>query len=109
MSELRALEFLHGQLRLLDQRRLPTEIRWIETNDYRTVAEAIRTLAVRGAPAIGLTAAYATVLAAFEADPKVHDWRGRLYAAMDDLAATRPTAVNLFWALKRMRDLADSR
>jgi methylthioribose-1-phosphate isomerase len=105
--ELRALEYQDGCLRLLDQRRLPGEIRWIEARAYETVAEAIRTLAIRGAPAIGLAAAYGVVLAARRLQPGLasSDRQALLFRAIDALGATRPTAVNLFWALDRMRTL----
>ena len=81
-------------LALLDQTRLPVEEVWISYQDYRPVADAIRTMVVRGAPAIGVTAAYAYCLAALAGD--------NLEEAKQVLAASRPTAVNLFWALERM-------
>ncbi len=83
-----------GVLFLLDQRLLPTEERVIACHQWQEVADAITGLAVRGAPAIGIAAAYAMVLAsAADCD---------LAEASNGLAATRPTAVNLFWALDRM-------
>ncbi len=89
-----------GQLALLDQRLLPAREEWITASTVSAVADAIRSMAVRGAPAIGLTGAYAMVLAAQEvvALPEADALR-RLAAARELLAATRPTAVNLFWAL----------
>jgi methylthioribose-1-phosphate isomerase len=81
---------------LLDQRRLPEEIVELECRSVAEVAEAIRTLAVRGAPAIGVAAAYGLVLAARLGDD--------LDEAQAVLAATRPTAVNLAWALAQVRD-----
>ena len=87
-----------GVLALLDQRRLPTEEIWTEYRDYREAARAITDMVVRGAPAIGCTAAYAVVLGAQQgADFDV---------VVATVAATRPTAVNLFWALERMRRVA---
>jgi methylthioribose-1-phosphate isomerase len=83
-------------LQLLDQRRLPGAVVILDCRDVATVADAIRTLAVRGAPLIGITAAYGLALAALQ----VPD-RPALRAAHDLLASTRPTAVNLFWALSR--------
>ena len=80
---------------LLDQRRLPDEEVDLVCFTAAEVAEAIRTLAVRGAPAIGVAAAYGMALAALRGDD--------LAAAERELAASRPTAVNLFWALDRMR------
>ena len=81
---------------LLDQRRLPEEIVELECRSVADVAEAIRTLAVRGAPAIGVAAAYGLALAALLGDD--------LDEAQAVLAATRPTAVNLAWALAEVRE-----
>ena len=81
-------------LYLLDQTKLPVEEIWLPYTDYRPVADAIRTMVVRGAPAIGVTAAYAYCLAALAGED--------LKQAKAVLAASRPTAVNLFWALDRM-------
>jgi methylthioribose-1-phosphate isomerase len=81
---------------LLDQRRLPDEAVELACRTIPELAEAIRTLAVRGAPAIGVAAAYGLALAALRGDD--------LREAERTLAARRPTAVNLFWALERMRD-----
>jgi methylthioribose-1-phosphate isomerase len=81
---------------LLDQRRLPDAEVELECRTPAELAEAIRTLAVRGAPAIGVAAAYGLALAALRGDG--------LGEAERTLAASRPTAVNLFWALERMRD-----
>jgi methylthioribose-1-phosphate isomerase len=81
---------------LLDQRRLPEEAVELACRTIPELAEAIRTLAVRGAPAIGVAAAYGMALAALRGDD--------LPEAERTLAASRPTAVNLFWALERMRD-----
>jgi methylthioribose-1-phosphate isomerase len=89
---------------LLDQRRLPTEEVEIECRTWEEVAEAIRTLTVRGAPAIGVTAAFGVALAALRSPAsRVEDLVADLDRASAGLAATRPTAVNLFWALDRMR------
>ncbi len=104
-DDLRPIRWEQGRLRLLDQTRLPVEERWLEIPDAETMAEAIRSLRVRGAPAIGLAAAYGL---AVEAERAVAGGkRGRaltaqLEAAGRLLAATRPTARNLFWALEAM-------
>ena len=92
-------------LSLLDQTRLPVREEWITYTEYRPVIDAIRTMVVRGAPAIGVTAAYAMVLAArqFTGMP---DFGSLMDQAAAELAASRPTAVNLFWALDRMRAAA---
>jgi methylthioribose-1-phosphate isomerase len=89
------LRFEGGALLVLDQRALPAEERWIRCETVEQVADCIRTLAVRGAPAIGLAAAYALALA---------DDRP---AAAELLRSTRPTAVNLAWALDQCRDAPD--
>ena len=87
--------FEDGALLILDQRALPAEERWIRCETVEQVAQFIRTLAVRGAPAIGIAAAYAMALA------EDRD------AAAELLRSTRPTAVNLAWALERTRDADD--
>jgi len=94
-------DVLDGVLQLLDQRLLPGEERWLVLRSVDEVAGAIRDMVVRGAPAIGITAAYAMVLAARDAQ----SGRRSTEEARAMLAATRPTAVNLFWALERCREL----
>ena len=83
-----AIRWKGNALSLLDQTRLPVEEVWLDYTDYRPVAVAIRTMVVRGAPAIGVTAAYAYCLAALAGED--------LDQARTVLAASRPTAVNLF-------------
>ncbi|WP_018139261.1 MULTISPECIES: S-methyl-5-thioribose-1-phosphate isomerase [unclassified Thioalkalivibrio] len=98
---IRPIRFEDGNLYLLDQRLLPGEaVRQCYT-DAGEVATAIRDMVVRGAPAIGITAAFGVVLACQKARGR-DDWRERVAADMDRLRASRPTAVNLFWALDRM-------
>jgi len=87
------------RIHLLDQRRLPLERVWLELKTLDAVIAAIRDLAVRGAPAIGITAAYGAVIAAREVDSDPVRWS----AGLDRLALARPTAVNLAWAIERMR------
>ncbi len=90
-----------GRLRLLDQRQLPHEERWVTLTSSQDVADAIRDMIVRGAPAIGLAAAYGVVLAAQEqTKPLTADG---LDHALTQLLASRPTAVNLQWAIDRLR------
>ena len=92
------------RLVLLDQTRLPTEEVDRQYTSWFQVAEAIRSLVVRGAPAIGVTAAFGVALAARESRATTFDGLlADVEAAIKGLAATRPTAVNLFWALERMR------
>lgn len=89
-----AIRWQGDSLALLDQTKLPVEQIWLTYTDYRQVAHAIKTMVVRGAPAIGVSAAYAYCLAALEG--------ADLTEAKTVLASSRPTAVNLFWALDRM-------
>lgn len=89
----------------VDQLRLPVEESLVECRDYQSIATAIKTMVVRGAPAIGISAAYGLYLASKEAAElsKDHDdFRRFMDEAADHLAKSRPTAVNLFWAIKRM-------
>lgn len=95
-------------LRMIDQTLLPEELKHLECRDVATVAEAIKMLRVRGAPAIGVSAAYGVVIAAQEAIALEKEPVAHVRAAIDILAATRPTAVNLFWALDRMSKVLDA-
>ena len=90
-------------LELLDQRRLPATVAWVRCTGAADSAEAIRAMVVRGAPAIGVTAAYGIALEAQRLAASAGEFDSRLEAAFAELAASRPTAVNLFWALDRMR------
>jgi methylthioribose-1-phosphate isomerase len=100
----RSLEWIPPHtLRLLDQRVLPYEERWLDLNDYRQLAERIADLTVRGAPAIGAAAAYGLALAAFHAPAgDLPGLRAVLEDAARTLKAARPTAVNLAWAVDRL-------
>jgi len=89
-------------LRLLDQTRLPGETAYIDCSDEHMVWDAIKCLAVRGAPAIGVAAAYGAYLSIARRDDDVNTLHATLHAACDHLATSRPTAVNLFWALERI-------
>ncbi|MGC8643665.1 MAG: S-methyl-5-thioribose-1-phosphate isomerase [Isosphaeraceae bacterium] len=100
---------LGGHLRMIDQTRLPTEFVEIDCHDVPTVWEAIKLLRVRGAPAIGVAAAYGAVIGArAQGVEKVEDVRRALAEAAGHLRTSRPTAVNLFWALDRMEAAAGS-
>lgn len=95
-------------LYLLDQRQLPAREVFIACHDARSTADAIRAMVVRGAPAIGIAAAYGVALAVRERYTQSADsWRTLLQADLQTLADARPTAVNLFWAIDRMRKLID--
>lgn len=93
----KALEWAGDRLRMLDQRVLPLRVEWVELRTHHEVAEAIRDMVVRGAPAIGVAAGYGMALAARNG--------ADLVEAKSVLAASRPTAVNLFWALDRIAAL----
>src|SRR5947209_14241447 len=99
------LRFDAGALELLDQTRLPAEEVWLRCRDPACVADAIARLAVRGAPAIGIAAAYGLALAVRDASGANAD--ERFERAFELLAATRPTAVNLRWALDQGRRAFD--
>ena len=105
------VEWKNGSVRLLDQSRLPEHVEFLDCSDYRMVADAIRHLNVRGAPAIGVTAAMGVALGAQTVTATSYDEFAKAVAGIcDELAATRPTAVNLFWAIERMkRKLAELR
>ncbi|MFD0586382.1 S-methyl-5-thioribose-1-phosphate isomerase [Paenibacillus sp. GCM10027627] len=93
------------KLDLLDQRLLPEEIVYLPLVTSEDVWEAIRHLKVRGAPAIGIAAAYGVVLGSRSA-ATVKDWSDSVLKEAEYLATSRPTAVNLFWALDRMKETA---
>ncbi|MEW5866092.1 MAG: S-methyl-5-thioribose-1-phosphate isomerase [Bacillota bacterium] len=100
---MRAIVWNERSLDLLDQTRLPGEKRYVTCRGYRDVVDAIRTMKVRGAPAIGISAAYAMVLASYEIDANSRDtYLEGLRCAADELVAARPTAVNLTWAVNKM-------
>jgi methylthioribose-1-phosphate isomerase len=104
-DRIRAVEWSESGLKLLDQRLLPKLKQWVTLRDVEGVANAIRDMVVRGAPAIGVTAAYGVVLAGrarYAAAPD--SWKQDIEADLQTLAQSRPTAVNLFWALERMRN-----
>ncbi len=101
----RAIEWIGeetGYLRLIDQTILPGELKWVDCLEVETVWEAIKMLRVRGAPAIGIAAAYGVVLS----QRRGHSKETALESA-EYLSTSRPTAVNLFWALDRMRQTVD--
>ncbi|MBI2936489.1 MAG: S-methyl-5-thioribose-1-phosphate isomerase [Chloroflexi bacterium] len=101
----KSLEWRQGCLRLLDQTLLPQQMLYLECTDHRAVVEAIRTLRVRGAPAIGVAGAYALVLAAKAAQNiglgDMPNFFRELEDAAREISKARPTAVNLAWAVNR--------
>ena len=96
-----------GFLTLLDQTRLPVDMAYLNCETVEDVWQAIKQLAVRGAPAIGISAAYGVILATRDAKT-LADAQEATRKACDHLATSRPTAVNLFWALDRMRGVIDA-
>lgn len=100
------LEWRNGWLRFLDQTKLPSEEFYIETDEVGVLAEAIKRLAIRGAPLIGIAAAYGIALASRSIKKKdPSSVRNDLSHAFAVIASTRPTAVNLFWALNRQQSI----
>ena len=98
------VEWKNNYVRILDQSVLPEDVCFLDCSDYAEVAEAIRSLKVRGAPAIGVTAALGIALGARQyTEPGLDGFRQHLDRVCAVLAATRPTAVNLFWAVDRMK------
>lgn len=100
-SSIVPIRWCDDALELLDQRALPDRHSVLRVTSAEETAQAIADMVVRGAPAIGIAAAYGLVLAARQAQGS--DWPAVLETALERLAASRPTAVNLFWALSRMR------
>jgi methylthioribose-1-phosphate isomerase len=102
---IKTLEWTDGGVRFIDQTKLPTEEVYVTCGTYEEVADAIRTMIVRGAPAIGVAAAMGVALGVRDAEgDHVSELRREFEQICDTLAETRPTAVNLFWAIQRMKD-----
>jgi methylthioribose-1-phosphate isomerase len=99
------LEWTEQGVRFIDQTKLPTEEVYVTCGDYEQVADAIRTMIVRGAPAIGVAAAMGIALGVRDSKAEsVGELKGDLDHICEVTGATRPTAVNLFWAIRRMRE-----
>lgn len=98
------VEWTDEGMRMLDQRLLPTEEKWLMLKTYNDVAAGIKDMVVRGAPAIGVSAAYGVALGAKNfVGTNIHDLEDEIEYISDVLGKTRPTAVNLFWAIDRMK------
>ena len=106
---MKAIEWVSGKVRIIDQTELPWEEVFVDISDYREVAAAIKEMRIRGAPAIGIAAAYGLALGAqgIETTSK-KEFLAKLQPISEALSATRPTAVNLFWALERMNRVAEA-
>ena len=104
---MRTIEWKDGAVVLIDQTRLPNETVWVKITDYKAMASAIKEMKLRGAPLIGVAAAYGLALTAFHSKAETRD---ELLKELEESAAllrkTRPTAVNLFWAIDRVRKKA---
>lgn len=109
MSTFHSIEWQEGVLRLIDQRVLPQETVYLDFKDYPGVAEAIRNMTTRGAPAIGAAAAYGLALTVYHTQAtQASALRAELEQAAERLRQSRPTAVNLFWAINRvMKQVTD--
>jgi methylthioribose-1-phosphate isomerase len=102
---IKTVEWTDAGVRFIDQTKLPTEETYVTCKTYEEVADAIRTMIVRGAPAIGISAAMGVALGVRDSQAGNHDDLECEFGRICDvLAATRPTAVNLFWAIRRMKD-----
>ncbi|MCK5654759.1 MAG: S-methyl-5-thioribose-1-phosphate isomerase [Candidatus Aureabacteria bacterium] len=98
------IKWENGKIKMVDQTKLPLELVYVETDDINILRDSIKRLVVRGAPAIGIAAGFGVALAALKSKADKHeDFRRDIYKAIDYLAASRPTAVNLFWSLERMK------
>ena len=102
---IKTVEWTDAGVRFIDQTKLPTEETYVTCKNYEEVANAIRTMIVRGAPAIGVSAAMGVALGVRDSNAKDNAGLRREFTQICDvLAGTRPTAVNLFWAIRRMRE-----
>ncbi|MDW8364817.1 MAG: S-methyl-5-thioribose-1-phosphate isomerase [Abditibacteriales bacterium] len=108
-TQVKTIQWHNGIVRMIDQTRLPHELVFCDCENHHQVAEAIKTLKIRGAPAIGVAAAFGLALCAHRSSAQTtQELLNELRAAEEELARTRPTAVNLFWALRRMMNVAQA-
>lgn len=104
----KTLEWTDGELRILDQTKLPLQVEYLDCKSVEQVAEAIKDLNIRGAPAIGIAAAFGVVVGMQNRNYKSwEEYQIRLNEVISILGSTRPTAVNLFWALDRMKNVVE--
>lgn len=109
-SSLRTVEWKDNKVIMIDQTKLPNDLIFVEYSDYNQVADAIRTLVVRGAPAIGVSGAFGLALASLQSSAKTKDELiSDLEKAKKILFETRPTAVNLSWGLEQIMKVANSK
>lgn len=108
MSVVKSIEWINGRLKWLNTLLLPHDEVYVESNDYERVAEAIERMEIRGAPAIGVAAALGVALAASSfKGSDVEEFKRFLNRVIERFSRTRPTAVNLFWALDRLRNIVE--
>lgn len=106
---MRAIEWDGKEFKLLDQTKLPHAVEYIRTDDYRVIIEAIKRLSVRGAPAIGIAAAFALAFASGKIGSSSRDsYMHALEQSASEIKSARPTAVNLRWAVQRLMKIAMS-
>ena len=106
--KVQALEWTGTSLKILDQRLLPENIKFDVYTDALGIAQAIRRMQVRGAPAIGVAAAYGVALSVMQHyGESITEWEPKVAGDIQQLASSRPTAVNLFWALETMQKVLD--
>lgn len=105
MEVVKPIEFLGDRIRIIDQRKLPSKLEYIEITRHEEMVEAIKTLAIRGAPLLGIASAYGVIIDIIRADentPK-ENLKALFEKAYNDIYHSRPTAYNLFWALSEMK------
>lgn len=109
LDKMKTISFLDGNVKILDQTVIPLKIQYIECKNYEEVARAIEVMNIRGAPAIGVAAAYGLAVAAYHSNKEnLEDFKKEMIEAATRLRKTRPTAVNLFWAIERVINLLDN-
>ncbi|HSA58951.1 MAG TPA: S-methyl-5-thioribose-1-phosphate isomerase [bacterium] len=105
----RTIEWKDDKVIMIDQRKLPVEETYVECSDYKQVADAIKTMVIRGAPAIGVAAAMGVALGSLGIDAKTYEsFAQKMETVFQTLMETRPTAVNLRWGLERMKKVMES-
>ncbi|MGD9818171.1 MAG: S-methyl-5-thioribose-1-phosphate isomerase [Desulfomonilaceae bacterium] len=104
----RTIEWKGDHIRLLDQTLLPLKEEYLEIRSVNDMCEAIKRLSVRGAPAIGVAAAMGIALGVLDSNDDMEDLSKRFHEVSSAIASTRPTAVNLFWAVRRMKELFET-
>jgi methylthioribose-1-phosphate isomerase len=108
-SSFKTIEWKNGKVVLIDQRRLPTEELYLELTDPQSVAQAIRNMAIRGAPAIGIAAAMGIALGGKSINEWEYDkFKKKMEELFELFLSTRPTAINLRWAIERMKRIVES-